>query len=189
MLLCGRYLLGTTAIAIHLEATIPYRELRAARRSWCGPGEVLCSGSVLWKTAAERGQTNFVGSTCLTGSVNQHGKQHTCAHTIHLPRTRSKNPPPARAKHCPQLSNGSTAARLAAWGWRPAGQVARAPLPSEETGIKREPCSLQVRLCPDICSRACELGPAGSWLLPLSFQTGLCGTSVSAGWNRKELQL
>ena len=115
MLLCGRYLLGTTTIAIHLEATVPHRELRAACRSWHGPGEVMCPGSSPWKTTAERGQVNFVGSVCLPGSVSQLGKQHTRACTIPLPKTRSKKPPPARAKRCLQLNNCSVAAWLTAW--------------------------------------------------------------------------
>lgn len=43
MLLCGRYLLGTTTIAIHLEATVPHRELRAARKklAWTWGSYVL----------------------------------------------------------------------------------------------------------------------------------------------------
>lgn len=90
MLLCGKYLLRTTTIAIHLEATVPHGELRAACRSWRGPGEVMFSSSSPWKTTAERGQTNFVSSICLTGSVSQLGKQHTRARTAPLPRTRSK---------------------------------------------------------------------------------------------------
>lgn len=112
MLLCGRYLLGTTTIAIHLEATASHRELRAACRSWRGPGEVTCSGSLPQKTTVERGQMHFVSSICLTGSVRQLGKQHTRVRTIPLPRTRSKKPPPARAKPCPQLSSRSMPAHL-----------------------------------------------------------------------------
>lgn len=104
----------------------------------------------------------------------------------------AKNPSPARAKHCLQPRNRSMAAWLTAWWWKGAGQVGRAPPLHEDTGIGCEPCSPWERPCPDICSKACELGPAGSWLPPLSCQIPwrcLHGIFVSAGWNRKSLQL
>lgn len=125
MLLCGKYLLRTTTIAIHLEATVPHGELRAACRSWRGPGEVMFSSSSPWKTTAERGQTNFVSSICLTGSVSQLGKQHTRARTAPLPRTRSKKTFTCKGQTLPaaeEPQHGSLAHCLVMEGSRAGGQ-------------------------------------------------------------------